>query len=182
VYGELEVRIPFAPAESRAVHTCFIGEPASETGPLYNPRLVFVTLFSVAAANSLGIARGAIEAFVELAGRESSTSSTAALRDRSFVQAHLAEAEAILNAARAYVIDALGALWETVCSGAADPSITIGQARLAIVHAMHEAVRSGRLGVSCRRHERDLHPESVGTTFPGYPCRCSAQQRISSAV
>jgi class 3 adenylate cyclase len=43
-----------------AVHTCFIGEPASETGPLYNPRLVFVTLFSVAAANSLGIARGSI--------------------------------------------------------------------------------------------------------------------------
>ena len=152
-----------------AVHTCFIGEPASETGPLYNPRLVFVTLFSVAAANSLGIARGAIEAFVELAVRESSTSSTAALRDRSFVQAHLAEAEAILNAARAYVIDALGALWETVCSGAADPSITIAQARLAIVHAMHEAVRSvdlvfhaaGTNAIYTRnpleRHFRDIH-------------------------
>src|SRR5947208_11302252 len=33
-----------------AGHTCFIGEPASETGPLYKPRLVLVTLFSVAAA------------------------------------------------------------------------------------------------------------------------------------
>jgi alkylation response protein AidB-like acyl-CoA dehydrogenase len=152
-----------------AGHTCFIGEPASETGPLYKPRLVLVTLFSVAAANSLGIARGAIEAFVELAGRESSTSSTAALRDRPFVQAHLAEAEAILNAARAYVIDALGALWKTICNGVADPSITIAQARLAIVHAMHEAVRSvdlvfhaaGTNAIYTRnpleRHFRDIH-------------------------
>jgi hypothetical protein len=67
----------FAPA----AHTCFIGEPAVEAGPSYNPRLVMMTLFSAAAANSLGIARGAIEALIELTGRESSSRPTDVLRD-----------------------------------------------------------------------------------------------------
>ena len=122
--------------------TCFLGDPAVEAGPLYNPRLVFVTLFTSVAANSLGIARGAIDAFIELAARVSSTRSTDVLRDRPLVQTRLAEAEAILNAARAYVVSSVGALWEEVCAGASDPSLAIAQARLAIVHAMHEAVRS----------------------------------------
>jgi alkylation response protein AidB-like acyl-CoA dehydrogenase len=101
-----------------------------------------VTLFTSVAANSLGIARGAIDAFIELAAGVSSTRSTDVLRDRPLVQTRLAEAEAILNAARAYVVGSVGALWEEVCAGASDPSLAIAQARLAIVHAMHEAVRS----------------------------------------
>src|SRR5215469_11637392 len=59
-----------------AAHTCFIGEPPVETSPLYNPKPVFVTLFTAVVGNSLGIARGAIDAFIELAARESSTRST----------------------------------------------------------------------------------------------------------
>jgi indole-3-acetate monooxygenase len=125
-----------------ASHTCFLGEPPLQTGPLYNPRLVLVTAFMPVVANALGIARGAIDAFVEMAGRESSTASTAVLRDRPFVQARIAEAEAILNAARAFVVDAVGTLWDANCRGNPDPSHAIAQARLAIVHGMHEAVRS----------------------------------------
>jgi alkylation response protein AidB-like acyl-CoA dehydrogenase len=122
--------------------TCFLGGPAVEAGPLYNPRLVFVILFTAVAANSLGIARGAIEAFIELAAHATSTRSTDLLRDRPLVQTRLAEAEAILNAARAYVIGSVGALWDEVCAGNPDASLAIAQARLSIVHAMHEAVRS----------------------------------------
>jgi len=125
-----------------AAHTCFIGGPPVEAGALYNPRLVLVIVFTTVVANSLGIARGAIDAFIELAARESSTRSTEILRDRPLVQARLAEAEAILNAARAYVVDAVGTLWEQACAGAPDPSFAIAQARLAIVHAMHQAVRT----------------------------------------
>jgi alkylation response protein AidB-like acyl-CoA dehydrogenase len=125
-----------------AAHTCFLGDPAFEAGPLYNPRLFLVLLFIPVAANSLGIARGAIEAFIGLAGEATSTRSTDLLRDRPLVQTRLAEAEAILNAARAYVVDSVGTLWDVVCSNASDPSIAIAQTRLAIVHAMHEAVRS----------------------------------------
>ncbi len=108
-----------------AAHTCFIGEPAVEAGLLYNPRLVLVTLFTAVVANSLGIARGAIDSFIELAARESSTRSTDVLRDRPLVQARLAEAEAILNAARAYVVDSVGTFWDVVRSDASDPSIAI---------------------------------------------------------
>lgn len=125
-----------------AAHSFFVGEPPCETGPLYHPRNVFVVLWTATVANALGIARGAIEAFVTLAAQSSSTMSTALLRDRPFVQARVAEAEAILNAARAYAIDAIGNAWAAVCEGTDDPGPAIAQARLAIVHGMHEAVRS----------------------------------------
>jgi alkylation response protein AidB-like acyl-CoA dehydrogenase len=122
--------------------TCFLGDRAVEAGPLYDPRLVLVILFIPVAANSLGIARGAIETFIELAARTTSTRSTDVLRDRPLVQTRLAEAEAILNAARAYVIGSVGALWGEICAGSSDLSLAIAHVRLAVVHAMHEAVRS----------------------------------------
>jgi alkylation response protein AidB-like acyl-CoA dehydrogenase len=152
-----------------AANTCFLGDPAAEAGPLYNPRLVLAFLFTTVVANSLGIARGAIDAFIELAASDSSTASTVVLRDRPFVQARLAEAEAILDAARAYVVDSVGILWKEVCADAHDPVRAIAQARLAIVHAMHEAVRSvdlvfhaaGTNAIYCRnpleRYFRDIH-------------------------
>jgi alkylation response protein AidB-like acyl-CoA dehydrogenase len=93
-------------------------------------------------ANALGIARGAIDAFIELATHRSSTSAPTLLRDRPYVQARVAEAEAILRAARAYVIDAVGTAWEAVCADVPDPSREIAQARLAVTHGMHEAVRA----------------------------------------
>ena len=92
-------------------------------------------------ANALGIARGAIESFITLATCTSSTGSPTLLRERPFVQTRVAEAEAILSAARAYVVDAVGTAWEAVCAGAPDLSRVIAQARLAITHGMHEAVR-----------------------------------------
>jgi alkylation response protein AidB-like acyl-CoA dehydrogenase len=123
-------------------HTFSFTEPSGEPGPLYQPRMLLVVAWTSTAANALGIARGAVDAFIELATYRSSTSSTALLRDRPFVQTRVAEAEAILNAARAYVFDAVGRAWEAVCAGEPDPSREIAQARLAVTHGMHEAVRS----------------------------------------
>ena len=93
-------------------------------------------------ANALGIARGAMDSFIELATCTSSTVSPILLRDRPFVQTRVAEAEAILSAARAYMMEAVGNAWEAVCAGVPDPSRTIAHARLAITHGMHEAVRA----------------------------------------
>ena len=67
--------------------------------------------------------------------------STALLRDRPLVQARVAEAEAILSAARAYVQDAVGDLWKRAEQGQSDLDAAVVQARLAITHGMHEAVR-----------------------------------------
>src|ERR1700712_188371 len=117
-------------------------DPPAETGPLYNHRAWYVNLWTPSAANALGIARGAIDNLAEIAATEASTMSANLLRDRSMVQTRIAEAEAIVNAARAYVFDAVGRLWDVLCAGNTPSDQDIAQGRLALVHAMHESVRA----------------------------------------
>ncbi|HKD76271.1 MAG TPA: hypothetical protein VKB76_12285, partial [Ktedonobacterales bacterium] len=57
------------------------------------------------------------------------------------MQAQVGEAEAILNAARAYVVDAIGQAWTAACDNTPDPAQAVAQARLAITHSVHEAGR-----------------------------------------
>lgn len=121
-------------------------QPAEHSGPLYDARLSRVNTWTLTAATALGIARGALDAFVELATSKSSTMSASMLRERALVQNRLAEAEAIVSAARAYVLYAVGAAWEAVgaedTASISDPMPPIVQARLAITHSIHEAVRA----------------------------------------
>ncbi len=117
-------------------------DPPHETGPLYNPRAWYVHLWTPSAANALGIARGAIDSLAEIAATEASTMSANLLRDRPMVQTRIAEAEAIVNAARAFVFDAVGRLWRSVCAGETPSDQAVAQGRLALVHAMHESVRA----------------------------------------
>ncbi len=123
-------------------HTFSLAQPPAAPGPLYHPRVLFVVAWTPTVANALGMARGAIDTFIALATQAHSTSSTTLLRDRPLVQTQVAEAEAIVNAARAYVLSAVGTAWEAVCAGAPDPGPAIAQARLAITHGMHEALRA----------------------------------------
>ena len=107
--------------------------PPAETGPLYHPRAWFVHIWTPSAANALGIARGAIDSLAEIAATEASTLSSSLLRDRPMVQARIGEADAIVNAARAYVFDTVGRLWDTLISGQEPSDQQIAQARLALV-------------------------------------------------
>lgn len=125
-----------------AAHTFSLAEAPHESGLLYHPRLMLINAWVPTVGNALGIARGAIDAFVDLATRRGSTSSTTLLRDRPLVQTRVAEAEAILGAARAYVMAAVGTAWEAVRTAGGEPSREVAQARLAITHGMHEAVRA----------------------------------------
>jgi len=125
-----------------ARRSCLSDDPPIETGPLYNPRAWYVNLWTASAANALGIARGAIDSLAGIAATEASTMSSNLLRDRPMVQTRIAEAEAIVNAARAYVFDAVGRLWDTLCSGVTPSDQEIAQGRLSLVHAMHESVRA----------------------------------------
>jgi len=125
-----------------APHTFSLAEPPQATTPLYSPRFLLVGAWTLTVANSLGIARGAMDTFIELASQAGSTSSPTLLRDRPLVQTQVAEAEAIIGAARAYVFEAVGGAWQAVCAGAPDPGLAIARARLAITHSMHEAVRA----------------------------------------
>ena len=128
----------FVPSE----RSCLSADPPREGGPLYHPRIWYVHLWTPSAANALGIARGAIDSLAEISATEASTLSTSLLRDRPAVQARLGEAEAIVRAARAYVFDAVGHLWGILCAGKTPTDQDVAQGRLALVHAMHEAVRA----------------------------------------
>lgn len=150
-------------------HSCSIMEKSQQSNPLYQPRAMLTVLWAITAANALGIARGAIDEFLELAKQEASTQSTALLRDRPAIQSRIATAEAILNAARAYVVQAVGAACDAIGAGTADPARELLQARLAITHSMYEAVRAvdlvfhaaGTNAIHTRnpleRHFRDIH-------------------------
>ena len=113
-----------------------------DMAPLFNRRFVMVAIWALNVATSLGMARGAIDAFVDLAGSLGSTSSPTLLRDRPSVQATVGQAEAIVSGARTYVLDAICAAWNAICEDVPDPGPQIVQARLAIFHALHEAVRA----------------------------------------
>jgi alkylation response protein AidB-like acyl-CoA dehydrogenase len=125
-----------------APRSCQSDAKPYETGPLYHPRAWYVHVWTPSAANALGIARGAIDSLAEIAATEATTMSASLLRDRPMVQARIAEAEAIVNAARAFVFDAVGRLWRTLCAGETPSDRDIAQGRLALVHAMHESVHA----------------------------------------
>lgn len=121
-------------------HGISIVEKPQSGGALYQSRLFISFFYALFAAHSLGIARASISAVTGMA-ENASNSSQVALRDRPFVHSCLGQAEAITNAARSYVIDYLGRLWETACQGNAG-DLEIAHFRLAVTHAINEALRT----------------------------------------
>ena len=113
-----------------------------ETAPVCNLRSAMAVTFTPLAGNTLGMARGAMDAFLELAGARATTMNMALLRDRPPVQEVVGRAEAIISGARAYVLDAAGVMWDAVQSGKEDTGEEVLQTRLAVTHAVHESVRA----------------------------------------
>ena len=113
-----------------------------DAAPLCTFRAAMVTTFTPLAGNTLGMARGAMDAFMELAGAKATTMNMALLRDRAPVQMVVGQAEAIISGARAYVLDAVGRMWEAVQSGKPDLTEEVLQGRLAVTHAVHESARA----------------------------------------
>ncbi len=123
-------------------HTFSLLDPPHEKSTLYHPRFFLTGLWSQTAATTLGMARGAMDAYLQLAAQASSTMSSTLLRDRAPAQSAVGEAEAIISGARAYLLDAVGRAWQAVSDGDRDPSWEVAQARLAITHGMRESVRA----------------------------------------
>jgi alkylation response protein AidB-like acyl-CoA dehydrogenase len=120
----------FIPAER--TFSLVSGKPYYD-GPLYRASIISVFGLPVVAV-SLGIARTAIDTFLELAAGKTPTLTATLLRDRSSVQAKVAEAEALLRSARAFLYETAGAAWETMLRG--DPLSEEQETlnRLACVH------------------------------------------------
>ena len=87
-------------------------------------------------AIALGIARGALDAFVELAHNKVPMLSPSKLKDRPIAQIRIAEFEGKYRAARAYVMEAMSEVEDELAGGAEMPSaMTTQNARLACVVA-----------------------------------------------
>jgi alkylation response protein AidB-like acyl-CoA dehydrogenase len=96
----------------------------------------FITVFAMALATApLGIARAAIEAFVELAEGKTPIGGSAKLRDKASAQADVGKAEALVRSARAFLIDELQGIWDTVAKGEMPSVRQRAVARLAAAQA-----------------------------------------------
>jgi indole-3-acetate monooxygenase len=128
---DFAVRDLFVPAEY-ALNA--IDNPALHAGPLY--RLpVTLTLASGLAPLALGIARGALDYFVELMGSRVDRFTGASMRDRLTVQERVAKAEAIVRSARAFLYETVGALWQAVSTRDRLTEREHALGRLALMHA-----------------------------------------------
>ena len=127
----------FVPAH----HSYRRGDPSYHPGPLYNPAQTAILIsWTLAAANALGMARGAMNAFHDLATGAGTTNSPMLLRDRNYVQIAYGECEAILDGARTHVLDAVGSMWDAQVHQKSDLMDRAVRARLAITHAIRRSV------------------------------------------
>ena len=109
-----------------------------EGGPLY--RMSNGTCYQVGFAGvACGIARGALDSFVDVAKNKIARGNKSPLRDNAVVQSGLAQAEVNLRAARGFVLQTMAEIWKHLCAGAV---ITVEQrmtVRLAATNAIHKA-------------------------------------------
>jgi indole-3-acetate monooxygenase len=90
----------------------------------------------------LGVARAAIDAFVELATVKTPRSSSELLRDRVMVQAQAGEAEAMLRSGRALLFDVVEEMWETALAKEPITERQRSDLRMAMTHAAQNAARA----------------------------------------
>ena len=109
-----------------------------ESGPLYvvPMTLLFASGF---ASGALGVARGALEAAMGMAGGKTPRSDADLLRDKTAVQAQIGQGEAIWSSARAFLREAASQAWQGACETG---SLTVEQRirlRLASTHTIRMA-------------------------------------------
>jgi alkylation response protein AidB-like acyl-CoA dehydrogenase len=132
---DFELRDVFVP--SAHAHP-FLDLTPSDPGLIYRMPPVSVFAWTVATV-PLGIARGAFSAFVELASRRS-IGGTGSLRDREAVQAVVGRADAMLRAARAFLIDAMTELMAATDTGGERLLQARAMLRMAGTYAAESAV------------------------------------------
>jgi alkylation response protein AidB-like acyl-CoA dehydrogenase len=109
-----------------------------ETGPLY--RFTTFQMFGVGFAGvALGIARAALDAFVQIASTKVPMLASKPLRDNAVVQSKVAIAEAQLQSSRAYLMQTLNDMWDIALRGDSFTLQRRAALRLASVHAIHQS-------------------------------------------
>jgi alkylation response protein AidB-like acyl-CoA dehydrogenase len=109
-----------------------------EQGTLYrfSPMNVYQSGF---AAVALGVARASLAAFIALARGKTTSGTNLTLRNDSYTQTRVAQSEARLSAAEAWILQLLRDMWEECAAkGSAGFEYRV-RLRLATTYAMHEA-------------------------------------------
>ncbi len=107
--------------------------------PLYRFPLYGMLALGVSSV-MLGIARGAIDDLIELATEKVPTGSRRTLAERPAVQQAIAQSEARLGSARAYMRDRIGEAWDLAVDGHPVEGTTRAGLRMAATHAAETAV------------------------------------------
>ena len=134
---DFEVRDLFVPEQHTHI---FMGARPTQDGIVYRLPSLSVFAWTVSVV-PLGIARGVMNAFVELASRKTRMGASALLRDREIVQSNYGRADASHRAARALLIEAMTELM--AASAEEGPRLINARAvfRTACTHAAESAVR-----------------------------------------
>jgi alkylation response protein AidB-like acyl-CoA dehydrogenase len=113
-----------------------------ESGPLY--RMGNGTCYQVGFAGvACGIARAALDEFVDLAKNKIIRGGKTPVRDNAVVQSGLAQAEVNLRAARGFVLQSMAEIWKYLCAGSmitVEQRITVRMAATNAIHRSREAV------------------------------------------
>ena len=110
-------------------------------GALYAFPLFGLLAIGIAAV-ALGIARRALDEIVALAGAKTPTAGRRTLAERSTVQAQVAEAEAAVGAARAFLLEVVGSAWADARAHGAIEVPLRARLRLAATHATAASARA----------------------------------------
>jgi alkylation response protein AidB-like acyl-CoA dehydrogenase len=116
-------------------------DPPVQSGPLYAVPVRCIGAAGLGAV-ALGIARSALQALAELAGSHSSTATPRLLQDRPMVHVQVAQAEAHVRSARAFLREAMAEMWASVNAGQAASAQQIASLRLAATHAASSAAQA----------------------------------------
>jgi indole-3-acetate monooxygenase len=109
-----------------------------ETGPLYQftSGMIYAMSFSHV---SLGIARGAYDAFIEIARDKVPRGAKGTLRSNNVIQAQVSQSEAKLKSARAYLRGVIAEMWDDAQRTGKISAEHHPQLRLASTWAIHQA-------------------------------------------
>jgi alkylation response protein AidB-like acyl-CoA dehydrogenase len=109
-----------------------------EPGPLYQftSGMIYAMSFSHV---SMGIARGAYDAFIEIARDKVPRGAKGTLRENNVIQSQIAQCEARLKSARAYLRNVIAEMWEEAQQTGKIGAEQHPQLRLAATWAIHQA-------------------------------------------
>jgi alkylation response protein AidB-like acyl-CoA dehydrogenase len=134
--------VPASHSITRDVITRESANECREPGPLY--RMSAMTCYEVGFAGvALGIARAALDSFVDVAKNKIPRGKTSPLRDNSVVQTNLAQAEVGIRSARAFLLQSMADIWKQISAGdklSVDHRIIIRMASTNAIHQAREAV------------------------------------------